>query len=319
MKENHAYAESVRATQTMVSQRNMQELRKQYLEEIRTLQEVQAGQIREKDEAKQQEIHDLLQSHDRAIADKERENQQLRREVEQTRLRVNERDKTIETLEQQLEQMRLDPPSIDQKWLRADGSSQKYASATDMKLVWRKGEPAPKAMFRFCQAAVNNTKVYFNPDGHQSIYSYNISTDNWTSVPDCPNRFSSFVVINNMLTAVGGIQGYLYSNDVYSLKGRTWVKDFPPMPTKRSSTTAVYVRSVLIVVGGYFRRQRSLECPVEVMNVESFQWSTAANIACRLVCASGVVFGDQLYVLGGRDSKSVYSCSLNDLLQSRSV
>ena len=88
------------------------------------------------------------------------------------------------------------------------------------------------------------------------------------------------------------------------------------MPTKRSSTTAVYVRSVLIVVGGYSRRQRSLECPVEVMNVESCQWSTAANIECQLVCASGVIFGDQLYVLGGRESKSVYSCSLNDLLRS---
>ena len=319
LKKNYAYAESVRATQTMVSQRDMQEQREQHLEEICTLQEVQTGQIREKDEAKQQEIHDLLQSYDRDIADKERENQQLRREVEQIRLRVNEREKRIEMLEQQLEQMRLDPPSIDQKWLRADGSSQKYASTTDhdVKLVWRKGKPAPKAMFRFCQAAVDNVKVYFNADGHQGVYCYNINTDNWTSLPDCPNICSSFVVINNMLTAIGGIQGRLYSNDVYSLKGGKWTKKFPPMPTKRSSTTAVYVRSVLIVVGGPYSRQNPpLEYPVEVMDVESHQWYSAANVGCRLEYASGVMFGDQLYVLGGTDPKSVYSCSLNDLLQS---
>ena len=120
-----------------------------------------------------------------------------------------------------------------------------------------------------------------------------------------------------MLTAIGGAQGVLYSNDVFSLKERKWIKEFPPMPTKRSSTTAVCVRSVLIVIGGsYSRRSPPLEYPVEVMDVESHQWSTAANIGCRLEYASGVMFGDQLYVLGGRDSKSVYSCSLNDLLQS---
>ena len=230
---------------------------------------------------------------------------------------MNERDKTIETLEQQLEQIRLDPRGQILKWLRADGSSQKYASANDVKLVWRKGKPAPKAMFRFCQATVDNTKVYFNADGSQSIYCYNISTDNWTSLPDCPNICCSFVVINNMLTAIGGAQGFLHTNHVFSLKERKWVKEFPPMPTKRSSTTAVCIRSVLIVIGGsYSRRNPPLEYPVEVMDVESHQWSTAANIGCRLEYASGVMFGDQLYVLGGRDSKSVYSCSLNDLLQS---
>ena len=228
---------------------------------------------------------------------------------------MTERDKTIETLEQQLEQMRLDPPSVDQKWLRADGSSQRYANATDMKLVWRRGKPAPNTMFRLCQAAVDNTKVYFNAGGHRDVYCYNITTDNWTSLPDCPNIGSSFVVINNMLTAIGGIQGRLYSNDVLSLKGRTWVKEFPPMPTKRSSTTAVYVRSVLIVVGGCSLQHSLLECPVEVMDVKSRQWSTAASIGCRFQYPLGVMFGDQLYVLGGNYPKSVYSCSLNDLLQ----
>ena len=222
LKEDHAYAESVRATQTMVSQRDMQELREQHLEEIHTLQEVQASQIREKDEAKQQEIHNLLQSHDKAIADKEKGIQQLRRELEQ---RVNEREQTIQTLEQQLKQMRLDPPPVYKTRLRAqsNGSSQnlKYADATDMKLVWRKGKPAPTVMYRFCHAAMDNTKVYFNADGHQSVYCYNISIGNWTTLPDCPNTCSSFVVINNMLTAVGGIQGYHYLNDMYSLKGRT--------------------------------------------------------------------------------------------------
>ena len=57
----------------MVTQRDMQELREQHTKEIHNLQEVQERQTREKDEAKEQEIHDLLQSHDKAISDKERE------------------------------------------------------------------------------------------------------------------------------------------------------------------------------------------------------------------------------------------------------
>ena len=324
LKENHVYAESVRATQTVISQRDMQELREQHAREIRTLQEVQAGQIREKDEAKQQEMHDLLQSHDKAIADKERENQQLRREVEQTRLRVNEREQTNETFEQQLKEIQLDPSPVDQQRLRAQSNSSsqnlKYADATDMELVWRNGKPAPKAMYRYCHAAVDSIRVYCNADGDRSIYCYNVSIDNWTRLPDCPNICCSFVVINNMLTAIGGLNGGHYSNNVYSLKGRTWVEDFPPMPTKRTVATVVCIRSVLIVAGGYSQphQYRSSECPVEVMNVENQQWSTAASIPVtkQLARASGVICGDQFYVLGEIDSKSVYSCSLSDLLQS---
>ena len=72
-----------------------------------------------------------------SIADKEREIQQLRRELEQTTLRVNEREQTIETLEQQLKKIQLGPSPIDQR--------AKFSA--DMKLVWRKGKPAPKAIY----------------------------------------------------------------------------------------------------------------------------------------------------------------------------
>ena len=241
----------------------------------------------------------------------EREIQQLRKQLEQTTLKVNE------MLEQRLKQMRQNPPSIGQTQLRANGNSRKYASPTDMKLVWRKGKPAPEAMYRFSHAAVDNTKVYFSADGQRKVYCYNISSDSWTCLPECPNECCSFAVIRNMLTAIGGLEGDRhYSDKVYNLRGRTWVKEFPPMPTARSSSSAVCIRSVLIVAGGFL--DQLSKCPVEVMNIESRQWSTAADIPVKeqLVCGSGVISGDQLYVLGGRDSKSVYSCSLSDLLQS---
>ena len=55
------------------------------------------------------------------------------------------------------------------------------------------------------------------------------------------------------------------------------------------------------------------------MNIASRQWSSAAGIPVKnqFVCASGVICGDLLYVLGEKNSNSVYSCSLSDLLESR--
>ena len=59
-------------------------------------------------------------------------------------------------------------------------------------------------------------------------------------------------------------------------------------------------------------------CLIEVMSIASRHWSIATAIPTYEVLqrASVVVCGDQLYVLGTKDSKSSYACSLSDLLQS---
>ena len=128
---------------------------------------------------------------------------------------------------------------------------QEFADVTDMKLTWRKGKSAPRSMFRFCNAVVDKTIVYFNANGDNEIYSYNTSRDLWTPLPNCPNRYSSFVIIDKMLTTVGGKKDGHYSSELYSLKeGGVWVEEFPPMPTKHSSATVICTGLSLIVVGG---------------------------------------------------------------------
>ena len=89
------------------------------------------------------------------------------------------------------------------------------------------------------------------------------------------------------------------------------------MPTKRASATAVCTESALIVVGGRVDLH-SVAGPVEVMNTTTHQWSIASFVPSKsnLQCASGIICGDQLYVLGAINSKLAYSCSLLDLLQS---
>ena len=159
--------------------------------------------------------------------------------------------------------------------------------------------------------------LYFNADGNRTIFCCDTSNEHWTQLPDCPHECSSFSVIDNILIAIGGLAYDSYSNNIHSLTGEEWVEEFPPMPTKRHLTTAIYTKTALIVIGGVLEGGSFSKCPVEVMNTESYQWSIAADVPIKeLRCASGIVCDDHLYVLGAIDSRLVYSCLLSNLLQS---
>ena len=258
-------------------------------------------------------------------------------QLEQTIQRMNEKEQTIEILEGQLKQML--PLSNE----GAKGDSQEYTDVTDINLTWRNGNPALQGMYRECNAAVDKTTVYFNIDSGTRVYCYNSKNDLWTHVPECQNQCSSFVFVDGLLTSIGGVdtealhdmqfsrsrsneKGSQLSNKLYSLKERRWIENFPPMLMERASATAVSTDSSLIVVGGKINWARHYyesvyRCHVEVMNITTQQWSVASSVPSNsdLHCASGVICGDQLYVLGAKDSNRAYSCSLTDLLQSTTM
>ena len=341
LKEGDAYAESVRVAQTSITQREMQEKfqsmrkdiehlqesrkkEKQFLiekhaSEIQILQERERQSLKEEHAreiqnlnkiiaAKKQKIQDLHHSRNKAIMDKEREYQKLKIQLREATLQVKRKEKMVEKMEERLKQMRLNLPRVNLQ--KSDGS--------DIKLNWRTGQPAPQNMSRWSNAVVDKNTVYFNACG-QIVYSYNAKDNLWNCLPDCPNWSSSFVVINDTLAAIGGIKGGEYSNKVYSLKEEdmSWIEEFPPMPTKRTSATSVYTETALIVIGGVVDGS-VVRCPVEVMSIETRQWTTVADLPANdkeLWHASGIVCGDQLYILGAMNSTSVYSCKLSDLLQ----
>ena len=91
------------------------------------------------------------------------------------------------------------------------------------------------------------------------------------------------------------------------------------MPTKRMQTTSLCTGTALIVAGGEGKGGRGLSI-VEVMNTETHQWSTAADLPQPMYSASATVCGDRLYMLGGVVGglyvKSTYTCSVSALLQS---
>ena len=226
-------------------------------------------------------------------------------------------ERRIAELEQQLSQR-------EQQKTKA---SSRGKDQTSFKLRWREGKRAPYKTSRWYDAVVDGNTVYIKDQpGTQKIYSFNVTGDSWSQLPDCVYRGinSSVTVINGWLTNVGGRFCSTYFNELFSLTGegssRRWTKRFPSMPTKRIFATSLCTGTTLIVAGGMGVGGRVLST-VEVMNIETHQWSTAADLPESMRYTSATVCGHQLYMLGGFNkdrtyTKSVYTCSVSALLHS---
>ena len=190
-------------------------------------------------------------------------------------------------------------------------------------MIWKEGKRAPRKMNRYCDAVVDGNTVYVKNKFAMEIYSYNVTSDSWSQLPDCIQMGGSITIVNGWLTTVGGRFRSSFSNELFSLtregNDKRWSKTFPPMPTKREHTTALRTGTMLIVAGGW--GEDGVLSTVEVMNTENQQWSTAADLPQPQYSASATVYGNQLCLLGGLDkdrnsTKLVYSCSVSSLLQS---
>ena len=134
-----------------------------------------------------------------------------------------------------------------------------------------------------------------------------------------PYGCSRFVVLDGLPTTVGGLGTNKLMS--FTVEGK-WIEKFPPMPTVRYFVNAVCTRNNLIVAGGVLSQVgpgARVLTTVEVLNIESCQWSTAIDLPHPLQYHSMTVCGDQLYMLGGAHdcapTKSVYTCSVSALLQ----
>ncbi len=195
---------------------------------------------------------------------------------------------------------------------------------TSLKLSWREGSKAPCRMRRWCDAVVDGNMVYIRDGDSLRIYSYDVTRDSWSQLPNCVLEGGSIIIISSWLTTIGGFHNGV-SNELFSLtgecSGRKWIKKFPPMPTKRKYTTAVCTETSVIVAGGIGPGVCSVLSIVEVMSIKSHEWSTAADLPEPMYTASAKICGNRIFILGGvnKDTayiKSVYTCLVSDLLQS---
>ena len=89
---------------------------------------------------------------------------------------------------------------------------------------------------------------------------------------------------------------------------------------KRFDTAAVSTTQHLIVAGG--KSGKCMPNTVELMDVQTLVWSTAASLPHPYSRVSASICGDHLYMLGGKDEdghlkfNAVLTCSLTKLIQS---
>ena len=299
------------------------ELRSLHSQQVRGLQqiiELQTGQLDEKEQelrekdatiaAEQYQNRQLMREKDEVIEEKKRIERQLGRVNQQ----LEESERVIAQFQRQIVELEQLRPATDTTPISKEQSS-------SIKLMWREGEKAPCKMLYSYRSAMDSNMLYIKVE-KELIYAFTISTSTWSQLPNCPFLYDCpLIVINNLLTLVGGdtsekLSTIKTSNKLFSLtgkgSGKRWTEEFPRMPTKRCTSTALCTGITLIVAGGK-TKDYSLKT-VEIMNIATKQWSTAADLPQPVTCAPAAVCGDQVYILG---ETSMYTCSVATLVQSR--
>ena len=296
-----------------------------------------ATQLQAKDR-QLQECQHTIASREHAVEMKERELQQTQGQLQASEQLVSEfqqslqqKDKTINDLQQtisaherkiqQLEQQ--DTASRDQPRQKSVTRSQRMMAAAAKKdiskIIWRKGKNAPEKITRGA-AVVHGNTAYFRSGISDKVYSYQniLGKEQWSQLPDNPNEYRGLAVIDGLLTSVGGYNNG-YTNTLLSLTGegvrKQWSEIFPPMPTPRRSVACITTEQSLVVAEG--NGSGGFLDIVEVMNINTKQWTTFCPLPQKQQELSATVCGDTLYLAGGfSPSKSVFACSLTDLLNS---
>ena len=301
---------------TSAKEEENQQLRQQLQEKERSSRwqleerERQLGQVNQ--QLRQIQLENDQKS--RQIEEKERQLGRVHQQLEASEQVVAQFERRITELEQQLSQRELQNLT----------ASSRRKELTSFKLRWKEGKKTPCRMTRWCDAVVDGSTVYIRNGSFKEIFSYDVTSDSWSQLPDCVHKNGSITIINGWITTIGGYSSPSQSNELLSLTGkgkvRRWTKKFPPMPTKRMDTTTVCTGTTLIVAGGKGEGHRVLSV-VEVMSTETLQWSTAVDLPEPMYIASAAACGDQFHILGATNkisayTKSAYTCSVSGLLKS---
>ena len=103
-------------------------------------------------------------------------------------------ERQIAELEQQLSQR-------EQQNTKA---SNRGKELTSFKMRWRDGKRAPRGMSRLCDAIANSNTVCVRNRNTVEIYSYDVTSDSWSRLPDCIHAGGPITIISGWLIVAGG-------------------------------------------------------------------------------------------------------------------
>ena len=332
--------EEIRELQQQVQDKDEEnrQMRQEHAQQIQGLQQIigtQNNHLQEKDDV----IRDIIREKELTIVTNQKECQQLRGQLQHVTQQLESSQQVtaqFQTRIQELEQQQLNrksptevlvkpqPSPIDPPQTRHSDTSTRAVTRDSFTLRWREAKKEPCRMYRGSNGTVHGDMVYLRAAFTQNIYAYNSTDETWDRLPECETGLCSLAVVNNLLTTIGGRDsGGKMTNQLFSLTGegrsKTWIEVFQSMPTKRLSSVAVCTGQALIVAGGVGQHLKTLRT-VEVMDIDTKEWSSAANLPEPLSHASITICHNRIYIIGGSNDrghiKSVYTCTLTELFLS---
>lgn len=143
------------------------------------------------------------------------------------------------------------------------------------------------------------------------VYTYDPYANTWGSLPPAPVYYAAPVVFNNALHLIGGrlASTNQRTNKVWTfdeLSGK-WIKMIPPMPTSRSSATAVAYNESIIVAGGIGEGGRHVKTIEVFLNGIWQEESVVLPKACSWM--KFAIHGQNLYLAGGLDQGTNVFCA----------
>ena len=193
-----------------------------------------------------------------------------------------------------------------------------------MQLFQLKSAPYYYYKMKRGSTASDSRYTYLAPFGSTKIFQYECSREKWEELPSCPYQNSGLVIIDGEVTVVGGWDGITdewgdttdewggaCSNKLFTLRGKKWVEEYPPMVTARSMSAVVCQSNsgYLIVIGGMCGYGEI--SAVELFELKSRKWYTLTDLPQPLSSPSAAICGDVLHVIG--EYRGGYSCSLRGL------
>ena len=183
-------------------------------------------------------------------------------------------------------------------------------------------EHGPKAPFEISTGSItaHGSTIYVQTWGSTKVYSFETTQSFWTELKDCQKMGTSLVVVDELLTAVGGYFGTEEFDTLTSLNTDgepEWIEKLPRMPTKRYNASSIRSNNLVIVTGGL-----SDTCSpnnVEILDTESNPnlWFIATNLPVALSRHSTALCGNRMYLLSGPGAQQISDiiyCELDTLL-----
>jgi hypothetical protein len=183
-----------------------------------------------------------------------------------------------------------------------------------MKLIFTEHASVPEAISFLDQGIAFGGDVYVGVTFDKKVFKYSITEDSWGTLPLAPVYHTRIGYLNKKVLIVGG---RISSNQVtaeiheFDEASQQWVKStsIPPMPTERSSATAVSWSSppALIVCGGNDRQSQPMTV-VEIYYGRTSQWHTITPLPFPRAHMTHTIIHNALYLVGDFEGKEVTSC-----------